>query len=345
MSLVKLADVLGHETAIAELTRVIAADRVPAAILLLGPAGIGKRALADALAARLLCTAGTDDACGACAQCTRIAGGAHPDLRVVVRDADRKDVRTEQVRELTRWLSLTPLMAGRKISIIDGAHEVNEHGQNALLKTLEEPPGRTVLLLTASAPSLLLPTVRSRCRPVLLDPLPASLVRRIIEAGGIAARDAETLASLAEGSPGRALALAGEDEQEARQSVLDTLPVLATLDAFEISKRAQDLARGAGDAGLAVMLCWYRDVLGAALLGADAPLRLPAHAADIRAAAGRLEAAAVLRQLEAVCDTIRDIERNANRTLAIETLLLWLRQLERGDPAVLTTPAPWTNIT
>jgi DNA polymerase-3 subunit delta' len=345
MSLVRLADVLGHDAAVAELVRVIVADRVPPAVLLLGPAGIGKRALADALAARLLCTAGTDDACGLCPQCTRIAGGTHPDLRVVVRDPDRKDVRTEQIRELTRWLSLTPLMATRKVGIVDGAHEVNEHGQNALLKTLEEPPGRTVLLLTASAPSLLLPTVRSRCRQVRLDPLPAALVRRVIEARGIEGGDAEMLASLAEGSPGRAMALAGDDEKEARQSVLETLPVLRTLDAADISKRAQELARGAGEAGLAVMLAWYRDVLGAALLGTDAPLRLAGHAAEVRAAAGRLDAGAVLRQLEAVCDTIRDIERNANRTLAIETLLLWLRQLERDDPAVRTTPAPWTNIT
>jgi len=345
MSLVKLADVLGHETAVAELGRVIAADRVPAALLLLGPAGIGKRTLADALAARLLCEAGTDDACGVCSQCTRVAVGTHPDLRVVVRDADRKDVRTEQIRELTRWLSLTPLMAGRKVGIVDGAHEVNEHGQNALLKTLEEPPGSTVLLLTASAPSLLLPTVRSRCRQVRLDPLPVALVRRIIETRSIEAAESEVLASLAEGSPGRALALAGPDERQARQSVLETLPALRTLDAAEISKRAQELARGAGDTGLAVMLSWYRDVLGAALLGPDAQLRLPGHAADVRTAAGRLDAAAVLRQLEAVCDTIRDIERNANRTLAIETLLLWLRQLERGDPAVRTNPAPWTNIT
>jgi DNA polymerase-3 subunit delta' len=254
-------------------------------------------------------------------------------------------VRTEQVRELTRWLSLTPLMAGRKVGIIDGAHEVNEHGQNALLKTLEEPPGSTVLLLTASAPSLLLPTVRSRCRQVRLEPLPATLVRDIIVAKGVEAGDADALASLAEGSPGRALALTGADEQKARQAVLATLPELRTLDATEISKRAQELARGAADAGLAVMLAWYRDVLGAALLGPDAELRLTAHAADLRAAAARLAPAAVLRQLEAVCDTIRDIERNANRTLAIETLLLWLRQLERGDPAVLTNPAPWTNIT
>jgi hypothetical protein len=180
---------------------------------------------------------------------------------------------------------------------------------------------------------------------VRLDPLPVALVRRLIEGHGIDAAEADVLASLAEGSPGRALALAGPDEQQARRTVLDTLPELRTLDAAEISKRAQDLARGAGEAGLAVMLSWYRDVLGAALLGPDAPLRLPAQASHIRVAAARLDAAAVLRQLEAVCDTIRDIEKNANRTLAIETLLLWLRQVERGDPAVLATPPPWTNIT
>jgi DNA polymerase-3 subunit delta' len=339
---VRLAAVRGHEAAVAELRRTIAAGRMPSALLLLGPAGIGKRLLADALAARLLC-AGGDDACGRCPQCARVAAGTHPDVRVVVRDEDRRDVRTEQIRELTRWLSLRPLMAERKVGIVDGAHEVNEHGQNALLKTLEEPPGRTVLVLTASAPSLVLPTVRSRCRQVRLDPLPAALVREIVEAAGVERDEAEALAALADGSPGRALALRGDAGRQAREAALAVLPVLRTLDAAEISRRAGEIARHAVDAGLAVMLSWYRDVLAAALLGPDAPLRHAARAAEIRAGAARLPPAAVLRQLEAVCDTIRDVERNANRTLAIETLLLWLRQVERGDPAVLNTPAPWTT--
>src|SRR5205823_13403059 len=104
------------------------------------------------------------DACQACAHCTRVAAGTHPDLRTVERDAERRDIRIEQVRELARWLALQPLMAHRKVAIIDGAHCLSEPAQNALLKTLEEPPPSAVLLLTAAAAALLLPTVRSRCQ-------------------------------------------------------------------------------------------------------------------------------------------------------------------------------------
>src|SRR5262249_61400487 len=107
-----------------------------------------------------------------------VAAGTHPDVRVVVREEDRRDIRIEQVRELTRWLSLQPLMASRKVAIVDGAHELNEHGQNALLRTLEEPPVGSHVLLLASAASLLLPTVRSRCQVVRLDRLqPAEAAR------------------------------------------------------------------------------------------------------------------------------------------------------------------------
>jgi DNA polymerase-3 subunit delta' len=318
---------------------------MPAALLLLGPTGVGKRLLATALAARLLCSGSGDDACGTCAQCTRVAAERHPDFRVVVRDSDRRDIRTEQVRELSRWLALTPLMADWKVGLIDCAHQVNEHGQNALLKTLEEPPGRTVLILTTTAPSLLLPTVRSRCRQLRLDPLPDALVREIVEAHGKTPEQAATLAALAEGSPGRALALADPEDESVRRAVLAMLQRLATTDAAELSRVAHELVQERLETALATMLAWYRDVLESALLGPDARLRHPAEAAAIDAAARRAAPAVVLRQLDAVCATIADIERNANRTLAVETLLLWLRQLERDAAAAIAAPPVWTNST
>jgi DNA polymerase III subunit delta' len=339
----KFAEVVGHESAIVRLRRLADDARVPGAVLLLGPAGVGKRRLADAFATRLLCEAPVaGDACGVCGQCTRVAAGTHPDLRVVTRAEDRRDVRIEQVRELSRWLAQTPMMAGRKIAIIDGAHDMNEHGQNALLKTLEEPPGASVLVLTASAAALLLPTVRSRCQLVRLHPLPADAVARVLEAAGLPAERARRLVALAEGSPGAALALESDDAARARDAVLEALPRLGTLGAAEVSALANEIARGGGEAALATIVAWYRDALAVALLGAETPLR-HAEVAAVHATAARLSAPALLRQLEAVCDTIDGLGRNANRMLALETMLLCLRENERGGRASLPAESPWTT--
>jgi len=329
---VRFADVIGHERAVARLRA--AAARTPHAVLVLGPAGVGKRAVADAFVARLLCaTPADDDACGACAHCTRLAAGTHPDLHVVARDDERRDIRIEQVRGLVRWLALQPLMAARKVAIVDGAHELNEHGQNALLKTLEEPPGGSVLILLAAAAALVLPTVRSRCRLVRLDPLDDDAVARVLAARGVPPDEARVLAPLAEGAPGRALALGGDAAAAARTRALATLPRLAAQDAAALSALAQEWTRGPLDAALSTTVAWYRDVLHARVAGDALPLRNRDVAAAVAAAAAAADPARVLRQLATVCDTIAALERNANRMLAVEAMLLQLRALERGDEA------------
>jgi DNA polymerase III subunit delta' len=325
----RFADVIGHERAVARLGRMADEGRVPGAVLLLGPRGIGKRTLADAFAMRLLCEApSAGDACGVCRHCTRVAAGAHPELRTVTREEERRDIRIEQVRELTRWLYLQPLMAERKIGIVDDAQCLNEHGQNALLKTLEEPPGSSVLVLVSSSAALLLPTVRSRCTIVRLEPLLADAVARVL-AAHVPDAEVDTLAPLAEGSPGRALELASKEAAQGRGALLKALPGLGDLAADEISRIAQELSRGAADVALAAALGWYRDVLEAALVGDALPRRNPRAAAEIRAAAARLPPEALLRQLRVVCDTIGDLEKNANRMLSVETMMLWLREIER----------------
>jgi DNA polymerase III subunit delta' len=336
----KLADVVGHDAVVARLARVAADDRPAAAYLVTGPAGVGKRMVADAFTARLLCTepAG-DDACGACAQCVRLAAGTHPDVRVVVRDEDRRDIRTEQARELTRWLGLRPLMAARKVAVIDGAECLNEHGQNALLKTLEEPPGAAVLLLVATRVSLLLPTVRSRCQQVRLDPLPADAIERLLLARGVAADRATVLAARSAGSPGRALALVDDPDGAVRTLVLERLARLPELTAADLSGLAQKLGKESGDAAVDAIVAWYRDLLGLTVGDAATPLRNPDARAALATAAARTTTPTVLRQLEVVCDTVDAIGRNANRVLALETMLLDLRRLERSP----VRDAAWTT--
>lgn len=329
----KLADVVGNAAAVERLCAAVRENRPAAAYLLHGPAGLGKRQVADGFAARLLCaTPGGDDACGTCAQCTRVAAGTHPDLKIVGRDEERRDIRTEQARELTRWLGLRPLMAERKVAIIDDAECLNEHGQNALLKTLEEPPGAAVLVLVATRATLLLPTVRSRCQRIRFDPLPPEDVATLLAARGVAADAAATIAARTEGSPGRALALVDDGDAGLRTTILDRLATLDRLAAVDCSSLAQTMAKGAVDTALEVVVAWYRDLLAVACDGDAARLRNPDVRPALVAAAARTTVPAVLRQLECVCDTVDAVQRNANRALALETLLLDLRRIER-DPA------------
>jgi DNA polymerase-3 subunit delta' len=328
------AGIVGHDRAIRGLRAAVATGRPAHAYLVTGPVGVGKATLARAFTASLLCDAPRDgDACGTCAQCTRVEAGTHPDVRYLEREAERRDIRTEQARELTRWLTLRPLMASRKVAVVLDAECLNEHGQNALLKTLEEPPGASVLLLLAAHASLLLPTVRSRCQRVRLDPLPAALLDRLLADRGVATDVRATVVPRAEGSPGRAVALLDDPRAEARVRMLTALGRLDETAAHEVSAVAQALGRDDADVALESALSWYRDVLALVVGDGEAAPRNADVLPALRTVAARTTVPAVLGALEAVCDTIRDVEQNANRVLALETLLLTLRRLERTAQA------------
>ena len=155
---------------------------------------------------------------------------------------------------------------------------------------------------------------------------------RVLETHGLPPERARSLAALAEGAPGRALALEGEEIARVHERLLPALDTLRDVPAAAISSLAQELARGPLDAALSAVVAWYRDVLQTALVGDELPLRNPSFAPAVRTAAARLSPAARLRQLEVVCDTLDGLGRNANRMLAVETMLLWLREVERGIP-------------
>jgi DNA polymerase-3 subunit delta' len=328
------AGIVGHDRVVRGLRAAVAAGRPAHAYLITGPVGVGKATLARAFTASLVCEASRDgDACGVCAQCTRVEAGTHPDVRQVTREEDRRDIRTEQARDVTRWLTLRPLMSARKVAVIDDAECLNEHGQNALLKTLEEPPGASVLLLLAAHASLLLPTVRSRCQRVRLDALPAALLDRLLADRGVAADVRATVVPRAEGSPGRAVALLDDPRGDARLRMLTALGRLDGAAAHELSAVAQALGRDDADVALETALSWYRDLLALAVGEGETTLRNVDALPALRTVAARTAVPAVLGALETVCDTIRTIEQNANRVLALETMLLALRRLERAAQA------------
>src|SRR6476646_7262774 len=213
---------LGHETAEATLLDAMRSGRIHHAWLITGPDGVGKATLAYRLARRLLAGMPSDNSLALDPQhpvFRRVAAGAHADLHTVERayDEKRRRMRTqiavEDVRGISTFMSLTPAEGGWRVAIVDGAEEMNQSSANALLKILEEPPPRAILLLICSSPGRLLPTIRSRCRRLRLSPLDDTAMGALL-AGYLPALDADErgrLITLAEGSPGRALMLA-EDE-------------------------------------------------------------------------------------------------------------------------------------
>ncbi|MCE4071821.1 MULTISPECIES: DNA polymerase III subunit delta' [Pseudomonas] len=194
------------------------------AYLLHGPAGIGKRALADNLVHFLLCQrpAG-NNACGQCKACQLLAAGTHPDFFLLEPEEPEKPIRVDQVRELVGFVVQTAQLGGRKVVLLEPAEAMNLNAANALLKSLEEPSGDTVLLLISHQPSRLLPTIKSRCVQQAC-PQPSAEQARAWLAGALPAESVETLDELlvlAGGSPLTALRLQGQGVREQRAQVVE----------------------------------------------------------------------------------------------------------------------------
>jgi DNA polymerase-3 subunit delta' len=318
---VRLGDVRGQERAIGFLRRAWERRRLAHALLFTGPAGVGKLATARALALGLHCDVAPFDACGTCDACRTIVAGTHPDVRVVMGPLpERRDIVIEQVRELQRELGFRAMSAHPKIGIVNDADYLTLQAQNALLKTLEEPGGDTVLVLVAVNASALAPTILSRCQRVTFDPLPTADVIAILETHGRGGPEARALAAYAEGSPGQALALDVEFFAHRRREILTRLAAAGRGGFKALADFAQELVSEDKDLvpALTVIASWYRDALRQRVLGADAELRNADLATDLPA----LSIAASLRNLEITYGTIVALRQNANRNLTLVRMLL-----------------------
>lgn len=183
--------------------------RLPHALLVSGPAGSGKRRLVAAMAQSLLCSAGTGPACGECQGCHLAVAGTHPDFHWLQPEEGKRQVRIDQIRELVEFAARTAQFGGYRVAVVEPAEAMNRNAQNALLKTLEEPGDRTLLMLVSDQPSLLLPTIRSRCQQVTVArPEPAQAQAWLGERIGDEVR-ARALLGAAGGAPLRALSLDG----------------------------------------------------------------------------------------------------------------------------------------
>lgn len=201
--------IYGQPGVLAELTRSFRAGSVVHAFLIHGEAGCGKRTLAMTLSMALHCEKKGSQPCMECGSCKRMLAGTHPD-HIVVKN-DKTIISVDEVRELIDALSEKPYEGGFRTVVIEDADKLNDRAQNALLKTLEEPDGRTVFFLLTARKEALLPTIRSRCRPVFMPRLPEDTVERELLGRGVKPDRAAYAARMSQGVLGRALELAGED--------------------------------------------------------------------------------------------------------------------------------------
>lgn len=350
----------GHDRVVEQFRRALQLGRLASTFLFVGPPGVGKRTFALSLAQALLCETRDEaalDPCGVCPACLQVKAESHPDLELVARRKDKalltldlfigdKEHRGEE--GLCHRISLRPSRGGRKIAIIDDADYLNAESANCLLKTLEEPPPRSVLILVGTSEQRQLPTIRSRCQPVRFRPLPVDVVERLLVDKQLIEDPAEAaqLAELSDGSLERTLSLADPDLRAFRAHLFE---LLTDLDAQQF-KLAAEVTACTNEAGKEAPLRrarmkllfgfavdFYRGLMrkldGLPPEG-DRALR---QSLDRAAKQFRHDAEAAAACLERCLEGIGEIDRNANQATLAECWADDLAAITRRGYAVSVT--------
>jgi DNA polymerase-3 subunit delta' len=246
--------VMGHEAVARSFEAAWRKGRLGHGYLFVGPTGVGKHTFARELARAILCEtrSGGLEACGRCAGCALVDAGTHPDLFLAARPDDAVDLPIELVRDLIEHLALKPARGGRKVAILDDADDLTPEAANAFLKTLEEPPpGSLLILIGGATPDRQFGTILSRCQTVPFHPLPKEVVAKALTERGVADRTRlDRLVRLAGGSIGQALALDDDSLWAFRAELLEALSA-DRVDALALGTRWSEYVEEAGkEAGM-----------------------------------------------------------------------------------------------
>ena len=320
-------DIQGQERVIATLRRMIAGRRIPSALLFAGPHSIGKRSTALALAKALNCPEREGEACGRCPTCRKIQQGVHPDVLVV--EPEGQFIRIDQVREVVGSLALNPFEAKKRVVVVAEAERMNPQAAHAFLKTLEEPPADTLIVLCATGAAQLLETIVSRCLPIRFAPLPEEAVARMLaETSGL---EGEVLEFALRFSQGR---LRPELRDKAGDWIVIREELMEALERFDpaaLPDLSEKFARWSGSEDWRFVLEWLESIFrDLAVLNSDVREPEPINR-DRRAVLARLAERFTPRQADGcyrrVLETWEGILLNVNKALALDALWLDFREI------------------
>ena len=327
--------VVGHADAVAALRNALRTGRISHAWLFAGEEGSGKHFLAKTFAAALLCREGGDEPCMRCASCGRVLAGTQPDLVELVREKPDL-ISVKEIREqVVGNVGLRPYDSRYKVYILDDAEKMNPQAQNALLKTIEEPPAYAVLLLLANSPEALRPTILSRCTRIDVRPVADAEVREFLtREHGVPPKDAEVAAAFAQGNPGRAKEIALEGTFAGRcEAVLGLARSARELPLARLSSDAEAILKdGASVREIQdILRVWYRDVLVYKVAGDLERIvfrRTPEEAARVRAEAALLSYEGLGEIFDAIERAGDAVRANVSPGLALELLFTVIAEQE-----------------
>ncbi len=323
------SSIIGQEKAKELLRRSVSQSKLSHAYLFRGPSGVGKKTTAHAFACQINCLSpkNFEEPCGVCTSCKKFRSGNHPDFLKI--EADGAAIKINQIRELKHALTFPPFEAKYRVVLLADVHTMRREAANSLLKTLEEPPSNTILILTGDEASEILPTIVSRCQVVPFHVLPYDKISEALMAENELTPDyAFTLAAVAEGSLGRARLLQKKDLLSVRQEIIAQLLQLSQDQPesveiiFALAEKAAKLKEDLEEL-LDLLRLWLKDLI-LQVSGISEKIINHDLTPHLRDAANRWSLQQLSDKLLLIQEAKKQLARNCNRTLVCEVLFFGL---------------------
>lgn len=323
-------DILGHESIIEHLQNAIAMKKVSHSYIFNGEDGCGKRMLADAFAKALQCEESGIAPCGKCRSCTQAESGNQPDI-IYISHEKPTSIGVDDVRhQLVDDIVIRPYSSRYKIYIIDEAELLTVQAQNALLKTIEEPPAYGIIIFLTNNAEIFLPTILSRCVMLNLKPVKNQLIiEYLMRRCHVPEYQAELCAAFAQGRPGRAVKLANSpDFEEIKSDIIKLLKNVHNMELSELVKVIKEIGDYdiSVDDCLDIMSLWYRDVLLFKVARDPNALVFEDEVAEVRKAAERSSYEGLEIIMEAFDKAKARLHANVNFDMTMELLLLTIKE-------------------
>lgn len=328
--MLKFGDILGHEQIKEHFQKAIENHKVSHAYILTGEAGMGRKSLANAFALTLLCEKGKSEPCMECHACKQVLSGNHPDLIYVTHEKPAS-IGVDDIREqINDTVMVRPYSSYYKVYIVDEAEKMTQQAQNALLKTIEEPPSYAIIILLTTNQEAFLPTILSRCVQLKLKPLKDFVVKSYLMGSmNIPEAEADVYAAFARGNLGKAITIASSDDFKAmHKEILNLLKHIKKMDISELIEYIQKLK----DEHLDIYECldfmqmWYRDVLLYKVTKDINLLIFKDEYRTINEISKNSGYDGIERILESIDKTRIRLDANVNMELALELMLLVMKE-------------------